>query len=131
MGRILLVLSTLMVHAAGGLAAQAKLPDTPQGRLAAGFLAAVNAPDEITLARFQEANFSTAALNRKPTDVRLSQNRELRELGTLSVVEVAAASASSVTLILRASNQQGLRLTLVLGFTGGDSPKIDSVQLTG
>lgn len=131
MRRTLLTLSALVVLATGGLSAQAKLPDTPQGKLAAGLLAAVNAPDEMALARFQEANFSAAALNRTPTEVRLSRNRELRELGTLGIVEVVAANATSVTMILKASNQQGLTLTMVIGFTGGDSPKIDSVELRG
>ena len=130
MRRTLLTLSALVVLTTGGLSAQAKFPDTPQGKLAAGFLAAVNAPDEMALARFQEANLSPAALNRRPTEERLSKNRELRELGTLKVVEVVAASATSVTLLLTASNQPGLTLTMVLGFIGGDSPKIDTIQLT-
>lgn len=131
MRRTLLTLSALMVLATGGLSAQAKFPDTPQGKLAAGFLAAVNAPDEMALARYQEANFSQTALNRRPTEERLSKNRELRELGTLKAVEVVAASAGAVTLRLTASNQADLTLTMVISFTGGDIPKIDAIELKG
>ncbi len=130
MRRTLMTLTALLVLSASGLAAQTKLPDTPQGRLTAAFLAAVNAKDEMALARFQEANFSQAALDRRPTEERLSKNRELRELGTLTAVSVVSSSATAVTLTITASNQPGLTLTLVVSFTGGDSPKIDTISLT-
>ncbi len=130
MRRTLMALTTLVVVSASGLAAQTRLPDTPQGKLTAAFLAAVNAKDEMALARFQEANFSQAALNRRPTGERLAKNRELRELGTLTAVSVVSSSATAVTLTITASNQPGLTLTMIVSFTGGDSPKIDAIQLT-
>lgn len=116
---------------AAPVSAQEKLPDTPQGRMAAAFLAAVNAPDEMALARFQEANFSAAALKRRPTEERLARNRDLRELGTLTVTQVVSASARAIVLRITASNQPSMTLTMEIGFTGDANPKIDTISLTG
>lgn len=116
---------------AGPASAQAAaFPDTPQGRLAEAFFAAVNAPDEMALARFQEANFSEAALKRRPTEERLARNRQLRENGRLGLVNVVSASGNRVVVEASVSNLPGVVLRIEFGFTGGASPKIDTVQIT-
>jgi len=109
----------------------AAFPDTPQGRLAEAFFAAVNAPDEMTLARFQDASFSDAALKRRPTEERLARNRQLREGGRLALVSVVSASGNRLVVTATASNMPGVSLRVEFGFTGGGTPKIDTLQITG
>jgi hypothetical protein len=118
---------------AQGVAAQQKaaFPDSPQGRLAAGFFAAVNGADETALMKFQEANFSEAALKRRSADERLARNRDLREMaGKLTLEEVKSASATQLVVTANGSNAPGLVLTITFSFTTGASPKIDAVQIT-
>jgi hypothetical protein len=131
--RILTAAALLVVTTAGSLPAQGvKFPDTPQGRLAAGFIAAVNAPDEGALGRFQEANFSEAALKRRPTQVRLAQNRQIREdAGTLTPVEVRGSGNQLVVIVTGSNTPPGMRLTVTFTFTSGDAPKIDQLQIAG
>lgn len=117
---------------AGPASAQdAAFPDTPQGRLAESFFAAVNAPDEMTLARFQDANFTEAALKRRPTEERLARNRQLREGGRLALVSVVSASGNRLVVNASASNMPGVTLRIEFGFSGGTSLKIDTLQITG
>lgn len=123
----LLVLGCAVTRGAG--AQQLQLPDTPQGRLAAGFFAAANSPDEDALNRFQEANFSAAALRRRSPDQRAAYNRQLREeAGALTPVEVRSASASQIVLLARGSNLPGVTLTITFVFTGSP-PKIDRMEV--
>jgi len=112
-------------------AQQVQFPDTPQGRLAAGFFAAVNATDEEALSRFQQANFSEAALKRRSPEERAARNRQLREsAGTLTVLQVQSASATQIVVLASGSVlPEGVRLSVTFGFTGGEPPKIDSVQI--
>ena len=107
-------------------------PATPQGELAAGFFAAVNAPTVEALAKFQEANFSQAALNRYPKEERLERNRQIREqVGTLTLMSVVSSEASELVLAATVSNVPGLTVRLVLSFTDGANPKIDGLEIRG
>jgi hypothetical protein len=126
--RSLLMLAALLPNALE--AQQVQFPDTPQGRLVAGFFAAVNAPDEEALLRFQEANFSEAALRRRSPEQRMAYNRQLREdAGTLTPLQVASASASQIVVTARGSNlPPGMTLTLTFVFTGSP-PKIDRLEV--
>lgn len=133
-----LLAALLPVALAAGVATAAaaqepRFPETPQGRLAAAFFAAVNSPDEGALARFQEANFSPAALQRRPAEVRLAQNRQLREdAGRLTPVEVRVVSATRLVVTATGSNTPpGLRLTVTFTFTRDDPPRIDQIQISG
>lgn len=125
-----LVLAAALVT--GPAAAQsAEWPATPQGRLAAGFFTAVNAPDDETLLRFQEANFSEAALKRRTPDERAALGRQLREqAGTLSLAEVRSSSPTQLVIAARGANlPPGMLLTVTFTFTAGASPRIDTVQI--
>ena len=113
-------------------AQKAQFPDTPQGKLAAGFFAAVGAPDETALARFQEANFSEAALKRRSPEERLERNRGIREqVGALSLLEVKSATETQLVVTARGANAADYVLTVTFTFTAGPAPKIDAVQISG
>jgi hypothetical protein len=132
MTRLLAVLVVAMVVPDAMVVAQsAKFPDSPQGRLAAAFFAAANAPDEDALFRFQEANFTEAALRRRPPEERHSRNRELREMvGRLTLITVTSASASRIVAKATGTNAPGTVWTVTITFTGGAAPKIDAIQIT-
>jgi len=84
------------------------------------------------LGRFQEANFSEAALKRRPTQVRLAQNRQIREdAGTLTPVEVRGSGNQLVVIVTGSNTPPGMRLTVTFTFTSGDAPKIDQLQIAG
>ncbi len=126
----LLALSCLYLSPVAAQAAA--FPDTPQGQLAKGFFAAVNAPTVEALARFQEANFSQAALNRYPKEERLNRNRQIREqVGTLTLIDVVSSGANELVLAATVSNVPGLTVRLVFGFTEGANPKIDGLEIRG
>jgi hypothetical protein len=127
-------LMTMLVVAAIAVpvAAQERdLPDTPEGKLVAGFLAAVNSPDEEALAQFQEANFSEGALKRRSPEERMARNRQLREqTGGLSVIEVRSATPNQIVVVANGSNlPKDALLVLTFNFTGTPR-KVDGVQIT-
>lgn len=126
------VVAVVCALAAAPLAAQsATYPATPQGRLAAGFITAANGPDEEALVRYQEANFSPAALKRLSREERLAKSRQLRQdAGALTLDAVRSSSGSSLVLVVRGANLPGnTRLVMTFSFTSGASPKIDAVQV--
>lgn len=129
-----LVRSLFLVSAvfAAPVAAQAvQFPSTAQGQLAAGFFSAVNSPDEEALVRFQEANFSEAALKRRSREQRQALARQLRDqAGSLTLEEIRSSGSNQLVAIARGANlPANMRLTITFTFTG--SPlKIDGVQIT-
>lgn len=130
MRRSFLSAVTIMALAAPATAQQARFPDTPQGRLAAGFFAAVGHSDERVLGQFQETNFSQAALGRRSTEERLARNRQLREsAGALSLVSVVSEGDRELVVTASGANAPGITLMVTFTFTGGDAPKIDAVQI--
>jgi hypothetical protein len=131
MRRTLIGLLITMGVMAGDLRGQqAQFPDTPQGRIAAAFFVAANAPDDEALGRFQEANFSPAALRRRSAEHRAAYNRQLREdAGFLTPLEIRSASASQVVVVARGSNlPPGTTLTFTFTFTG-TPPKVDRLDV--
>ena len=68
-----------LIYALPAAAQTGQFPGTPQGKLAAGFFAAVNSSDEEALAAYQDANFSEAALKRRPREQRVALGKQLRE----------------------------------------------------
>lgn len=131
MGRMLwTVLTTMAVTATGLAAQQARFPDTPQGKLAAGFFAAVGNPDERVLAEFQDANFSKAALERRSPEERQARNRDLRErAGALTLTEVVSESATQLAVTATGANAPGVTLKITFTFTSGTPMKIEALQI--
>ena len=125
----MLVAATIAVVPAA--AQERTLPDTPEGKLVAGFIAAANAADEEALGRFQEANFSEGALKRRSPEERMARNRQLREqTGGLSVIEVRSATQDQVVVVANGVNlPKEVLLVLTFNFTGTPR-KIDAVQVT-
>jgi hypothetical protein len=121
-----------LIYALPVAAQSVQYPATPQGKLAAGFIAAVNSTDDEALGAFQDANFSEAALKRRPREQRIALGRQLREqAGTLTLKEIKSASASQIVLTASGSNlPPSSLLTLSFSFTGNGAPKIDGVQIT-
>ena len=121
-----------LVYALPAAAQSAQFPATPQGKLAAGFFAAVNSTDDEALGAFQDANFSEAALKRRPREQRIALGKELREqAGTLTLKEVKSASNSQIVVIASGSNlPPNSVLTISFTFAGNGAPKIDGVQIT-
>lgn len=126
-----MTLVAAVVMAAPAAAQQRNLPDTPEGKLVAGFLAAANSSDEDALGRFQNANFSDAALKRRSPEERAARNQQLREqTGGLSLVEVRSVSPDQIVLLANGANLPK-DVMLVITFTFAGSPrKIDGVQIT-
>jgi hypothetical protein len=131
MGRMLwTVLTTLAVTATGLAAQEARFPDTPQGKLAAGFFAAVGNPDERVLAQFQDANFSKAALERRSPEERQARNRDLRErAGALTLTDVVSESATQLTVTATGANAPGVTLMITFTFTSSTPIKIEALQI--
>lgn len=130
MSRLLASLTAVLLLALPLSAQQAELPDTPEGKLVAGFLAASNDPDEQVIARFQEEFFSADLLKRRPAEERAARNRMMRDqVGRFDVVEVRRATSSQVVVLATGSNlPPTVRLLLTFTFTG-DPRKIDAVQI--
>ena len=130
MRRLMTAFTLLTAGATAAAAQDAVFPDSPQGRLAAGFLTAANAPDEEAMIRFQAANFSEDALKRRSEEQRRALTRSLREqAGRLSLVRVVSTSASRLVAEVEASNVPGSLLIMTIEFVGGDNPKINTVNL--
>ena len=125
------MLAAAVIAAMPAAAQQRNLPDTPEGKLVAGFLAAANSGDEEALGRFQEANFSEGALKRRSLEERMARNRQLREqTGGLSVIEVRSVSADQIVLAANGVNlPKDVLLVLTFNFAGNPR-KIDGVQIT-
>ena len=133
MASLLTSLALASVVLAGPLAAQStQFPATEQGQLAAGFFAAANSPDEDALLRFQEANFSEAALKRRTREQRQALARQLRDqAGTLSVETIRSAGGNQLVAIARGAHlPPSQRLTITFNFTSGSPPKIDQIQIS-
>ncbi len=120
-----------LVYALPAAAQSGQFPATPQGKLAAGFVAAVNSTDEDALAAFQDANFSEAALKRRPREQRVALGRQLREqAGQLTLKHIKSATATQIVATASGSNlAESALLTISFTFTGGDTPKIDGVTI--
>lgn len=111
-------------------AQQVQLPDTPEGKLVAGFLAASNDPDEQAITRFQEAFFSADLLKRRPAEERAARNRMMRDqVGRFGVLEVRRTTSSQVVVLASGSSlPPTVRLLLTFTFAGNPR-KIDAVQI--
>ena len=122
----------LTVMAPRLMAQEVQFPDTPQGKLAAGFFAAANATDEEAMLKFQQANFSEAALKRRSPEERAARTRQLKEAaGVLTLREVVSSSATQIVVMASGSAlPEGVRLNVTFTFTTGDPPKIDTVQVS-
>lgn len=121
-----------LIYALPAAAQTGQFPGTAQGKLAAGFFAAVNSSDDEALVAFQDANFSEAALKRRPRDQRIALGKQLREqAGQLTLKEIKSASANQIVATASGSNlAPGALLTISFSFTGNGAPKIDGVQIT-
>lgn len=108
-----------------GLAAEggAALPDTPEGELVAGFLAALNDRDPAALERFVGEHWSANAPRKMTPAERAGNLRRLHEdSGTLSVRAVVAASPEEVTVLL--AGETGPPVRLGVRIEAGRPPRI-------
>lgn len=128
----LMLAGLLLTPLGAGVAQGTSLPETPQGRLVAAFFSAANAPDEEALFRFQEANFSEAALKRRSAQERRNMIRQLRtDAGQLRLREVRSASPTRIVVAATGSGAPGLVLSITFSFTMGEIPKIEAMEITG
>jgi len=121
-----------LIYALPAAAQTGQFPNTPQGKLAAGFFAAVNSSDDEALVTFQDANFSETALKRRPREQRIALGKQLREqAGQLTLKAIKSASDKEIVATASGSNlAPNALLTISFSFTGGGTPKIDAVQIT-
>lgn len=129
--RLMTMLVAAVIAAVPAAAQERNLPDTPEGKLVAGFIAAANSADEEALSRFQEANFSEGALKRRSPEERMARNRQLREqTGGLSVIEVRSATHDQIVVVANGVNlPKEVLLVVTFNFTGTPR-KVDGVQIT-
>ena len=121
-----------LIYALPAAAQTGQFPNTPQGKLAAGFFAAVNSSDDEALVTFQDANFSETALKRRPREQRIALGKQLREqAGQLTLKAIKSASDKEIVATASGSNlAPNALLTISFSFTGSGAPKIDAVQIT-
>ena len=121
-----------LIYALPAAAQTGQFPNTPQGKLAAGFFAAVNSSDDEALVTFQDANFSETALKRRPREQRIALGKQLREqAGQLTLKTIKSASDKEIVATASGSNlAPNAVLTISFSFTGSGAPKIDAVQIT-
>ena len=114
---LLLLLSAALPASAQGMK-EAKLPDSPLGKLAASYLQAFNSGRRDALRDFIAANYSDSALRDRSADSRAAlQASFYRSLGSLAVYRVEHPSDDELRLLVRA------RLTgewMRLGFSAAE-----------
>ena len=84
------------------LAQVVSIPDTHEGRLATGFVQALNGSDEAAHRAYLAASYAASALSENPVDARLARQRQMAvRFGKLTPVRFAAAP-SGFTLVVKA-----------------------------
>ena len=91
--------------------AKAQFPDTPAGRLVAGYIEAFNSDGDGVLRAFIEANFSTGALAQRPVEQRLKALQQIKgDVGTLEPMKVVEAREDALTIYARGSKGSWLEI---------------------
>jgi len=106
-----------MVRAGGGSrpvpGAEAKLPDTPAGRVATDYLRAYNSGDAATMARFFESEAVADPV--RPTSTRVEMYKNIfGDNGRLDVISVADASPTSLRVVARGAQGSTVLLTFTV-----------------
>jgi len=108
------VFALLALFLASGAFAQApgtKIPDTPVGRRAAGYVAAFNSGDEKAMIAFWKANFTPESLEQRPVEARLQFYRRTREdLKSIAVAAVEESTPAALTLRVKAETGGTLQI---------------------
>lgn len=79
-------------------------PDTPSGKIAAGYVAAFNGGDEAAYRKFEEANRAVASLKMRTMDERMEMYRKLRgEWGTLTPTKLISSRQNELTVAINAT----------------------------
>ncbi len=131
-------MTPLMHHAALALLAilgstppgdQAKLPDTPAGKIAAAYLAAFNDGADAALVKFEQDYRVAAKLKETGAAERASRIKEMRaNFGTLVVEGIKPAGDGSFRALLKGSKGAAVEMHFVPA--KGDATKLDFIEVT-
>ncbi|MFA4947433.1 MAG: serine hydrolase domain-containing protein [Candidatus Krumholzibacteriia bacterium] len=98
-------------------------PDTPAGRLVAGYVEAFNSDAPGALRAFLEANLSSGAIAQRPVEQRLKGLQQLKaDAGTLAPMKIVEAREDALTIIAQGS--KGSWLEISFAFEAGASVKM-------
>ena len=104
--------------------AKAQLPDTPAGRLVAGYIEAFNSDDAGALRAFLEANLSAGALAQRPVEQRLKALQQIKsDVGTLEPMKDRRGPRGCAHHLARGS--KGSWLEIGFAFENGPAPQDD------
>lgn len=79
-------------------------PDTPAGKIAAGYVTAFNSGDDAAYRKFEEANRAASSLKMRTMDERTEQYRSLRrEWGKLEPKKVVSSGEHELSVVFRAA----------------------------
>jgi CubicO group peptidase (beta-lactamase class C family) len=96
----------------------AKLPDTPQGRIAAAYFKAFNSGDDKVMREFFANNVSASALEQRGPDARVEIYREMRgNMGTIELRRVLAVRDTEVVTVVQTKQGDWIELTFLFDAT--------------
>lgn len=102
--------------------AGATLPDTPQGKRVAAYVAAVNSGDEKTYLAMQDANMDPAVLKKRSADERSAMYKRIKgDFGTMKITKVVKASDTEI--VVEIPNKEGIPATFSFSFSA-DKPHL-------
>jgi hypothetical protein len=111
----LLVTTVLAVAGAIQTAPNAKIPDSPVGRIAAAFIAMINDGSAEAVRRFETAHRSPRRLDETPVDARVPRVADMHQRwAPLAVEEVLTSGASGLTIVARTRAGEVLELEFML-----------------
>ena len=94
---------------------QAKLPDTPQGKIVQAYVDAFNSGDDGKILAFFRENVSKEGLANRPAEARLERTKMFRS-NAKSLILLSVLNANETELSVTAKDVEGQVLTLTFGF---------------
>lgn len=89
---------------------QNKLPESAAGRRVAAYIESFNSGNEATVREFQDKNFASALLQRRPEAERMQMYRQIHgNLGRLTLRRVLQARNDAISILVTAANGESLR----------------------
>lgn len=102
------------------------LPDTPQGRIIAEYIAAFDSGDTEKMRAFFAANLSEDAAKRRPMEDRLQAYRQMfANLGGMEFKKVLTAEKSLLVILVK--RRKGEWQKFEFEFTAGQPPKLNGI----